>query len=99
MPCSLTLKRSCDWLLSSIVGVSGLGATVKAVEMGMQVAVANKEALVVAGCLLTRLARETGAQLLPVDSEHSAIHQAMRAGSPEEVRRVYLTSSGGPFRT
>jgi 1-deoxy-D-xylulose-5-phosphate reductoisomerase len=95
----LVERCGCDWVLSSIVGLGGLAATVKAVELGKQVAVANKEALVVAGPLLTRLARRSGADLIPVDSEHSAVFQAIRCGSAEEVQRIFLTSSGGPFRT
>jgi 1-deoxy-D-xylulose-5-phosphate reductoisomerase len=95
----LVERCGCDWVLSSIVGLGGLAATVKAVELGKQVAVANKEALVVAGPLLTRLASCSGADIIPVDSEHSAVFQAIRCGSAEEVQRIFLTSSGGPFRT
>ena len=87
-----------DRVLSAVVGVAGLKGTWAAVEAGKIVALANKETLVVAGPLVTDLARRTGATLLPVDSEHSAIFQAMKAGRAGEVRRVILTSSGGPFR-
>ena len=87
-----------DRVLSAIVGAAGLSGTWAALEAGKIVALANKETLVVAGPLVMELARRRGAALLPVDSEHSAIFQAMRAGSPREVRRVVLTSSGGPFR-
>jgi 1-deoxy-D-xylulose-5-phosphate reductoisomerase len=89
----------CDCVIAGIVGVGGLRATIKAVELGVRVALANKEALVIAGSLLMPLARRTGATIIPIDSEHSAILQAMRVGQPGEVRAVYLTASGGPFRT
>lgn len=87
-----------DRVLSAIVGAAGLRGTWAALEAGKTVALANKETLVVAGPLITALARQTGAELIPVDSEHSAIAQAMRAGRRSEVKRVILTSSGGPFR-
>lgn len=85
-------------VVSAIVGAAGLIPTLAAVTAGMVVALANKEALVVAGELMIRAARESGAQLIPVDSEHNAIHQCLRAGTPAEVRRLILTASGGPFR-
>ncbi|HEV3120837.1 MAG TPA: 1-deoxy-D-xylulose-5-phosphate reductoisomerase, partial [Isosphaeraceae bacterium] len=87
-----------DRVLTAIVGAAGLRGTWAALEAGKTVALANKETLVVAGPLVTELARSRGALLLPVDSEHSAIFQALRAGKASEVRRVILTSSGGPFR-
>src|SRR5438270_1254464 len=87
-----------DRVLSAIVGAVGLRGTWAALEAGKIVALANKETLVVAGPLVLELARRRGATILPVDSEHSAIYQAMQAGRPKEVRRVILTSSGGPFR-
>jgi 1-deoxy-D-xylulose-5-phosphate reductoisomerase len=80
------------------VGAAGLEGTWAALEAGKTVALANKETLVVAGPLVMDLARRRGATILPVDSEHSAIFQAMASGRPREVRRVILTSSGGPFR-
>ena len=88
-----------DVVVSAIVGSAGLRSTWAALEAGKTVALANKESLVVAGPLVTQLAKEKNAQILPVDSEHSAVFQAMQAGRPEEVRRVVLTASGGPFRT
>ena len=87
-----------DRVLSAIVGAAGLLGTWAAVEAGKIVALANKETLVVAGPLVMDLAKRRGATILPVDSEHSAIFQCLKAGAPNEVRRVILTSSGGPFR-
>jgi 1-deoxy-D-xylulose-5-phosphate reductoisomerase len=87
-----------DRVLSAIVGAIGLRGTWAALEAGKIVALANKETLVAAGPLVMELARARGADVLPVDSEHSAIFQALKAGSRGEVRRVILTSSGGPFR-
>ncbi len=95
----LVTRSECDIVVSAIVGTAGLLATVRAVRMGKRVAIANKETLVVAGALITRLARENGAELIPVDSEHSAIFQALHSGRREELHKIYLTSSGGPFRT
>lgn len=89
----------CDCVVSAVVGVDGLPATVRAVELGRRVGLANKESLVMAGGLLTSLQRKVGSLIIPIDSEHSAIFQAMQAGRSDEVRRVYLTASGGPFRT
>ena len=88
----------CDTVVCAVVGAAGLAATHRAVERGLRVALANKEAMVVAGALLVSLARERGALIIPIDSEHSAVFQAMQAGRPDEVRRVILTASGGPFR-
>jgi 1-deoxy-D-xylulose-5-phosphate reductoisomerase len=88
-----------DQVVSAIVGAAGLASTWAAVAAGKPVALANKETLVMAGPLVMRLAAQTGATVLPVDSEHSAIHQALRSGRRSEVRRVVLTASGGPFRT
>jgi 1-deoxy-D-xylulose-5-phosphate reductoisomerase len=87
-----------DRVLSAIVGAVGLRGTWAALEAGKIVALANKETLVVAGPLVMELARSRGTKILPVDSEHSAIFQALQAGAAREVRRVILTSSGGPFR-
>ncbi len=88
-----------DIVLAAIVGAAGLPAVLAAVQAGKTIALANKEALVVAGSLLIPEARRRGVPLLPVDSEHSAIFQAMLAGRRHEVKRVILTASGGPFRT
>ncbi|MEX2172003.1 MAG: 1-deoxy-D-xylulose-5-phosphate reductoisomerase [Pirellulales bacterium] len=88
-----------DLVLAAIVGSAGLRSTWAALEAKKTVALANKETLVMAGPLVRRLLDQSGGTLLPVDSEHSAIFQALRAGRREEVRRVVLTASGGPFRT
>ncbi len=88
-----------DFVLSAIVGAAGLPPTLRAVQLGRQIGLANKESLVVAGSLLMPLARESGSELLPVDSEHSAIFQALHSGQPREVEKIVLTASGGPFRT
>jgi 1-deoxy-D-xylulose-5-phosphate reductoisomerase len=87
-----------DRVLTAIVGAAGLRGTWAALEAGKTIALANKETLVMAGPLVMDLARRRGAAVLPVDSEHSAIFQALKAGRSGEVRRVVLTSSGGPFR-
>ena len=87
-----------DFVVSAIVGVAGLEATHAAVEAGKPVGLANKEAMVAAGEILIAAARAKGVTLLPIDSEHNAIHQCMRGGEKEEIRRIWLTASGGPFR-
>ena len=86
-----------DIVVSAIVGSAGLIGTWAALEAGKTVALANKESLVVGGGLVTRLAASTGAKILPVDSEHGAVFQALLAGCREEIRRIILTASGGPF--
>jgi len=86
-----------DFVVSAIVGVSGLEATYEAVRAGKSVGLANKECLVVAGELITAEARKQGKPLLPIDSEHNAVHQCLRGGRMEEVERIWLTASGGPF--
>ena len=87
-----------DFVVSAIVGVAGLEATYAAVQAGKPVGLANKEAMVAAGEILVAAARAKGVPLLPIDSEHNAIHQCMRAGEKREIRRIWLTASGGPFR-
>src|SRR5579859_1710125 len=86
-----------DFVVSAIVGVAGLEATYEAVKAGKTVGVANKECLVTAGELITAEARKQGKPLLPIDSEHNAVHQCLRGGRMEEVERIWLTASGGPF--
>jgi 1-deoxy-D-xylulose-5-phosphate reductoisomerase len=86
-----------DFVVSAIVGVSGLEATYEAVRSGKTVGLANKECLVVAGELITAEARKQGKPLLPIDSEHNAVHQCLRGGRMDEVERIWLTASGGPF--
>jgi 1-deoxy-D-xylulose-5-phosphate reductoisomerase len=87
-----------DVVVAAMVGSAGVRSTWEAVSAGKRVALANKESLVMAGPLLIELARERGATILPVDSEHSAIFQALSAGRTEDVKRIVLTASGGPFR-
>jgi 1-deoxy-D-xylulose-5-phosphate reductoisomerase len=86
-----------DFVVSAIVGVAGLKATFEAVRAGKEVGLANKECLVAAGEIITSEARRQGKPLLPIDSEHNAVHQSMRGGRLAEVERVWLTASGGPF--
>jgi 1-deoxy-D-xylulose-5-phosphate reductoisomerase len=86
-----------DFVVSAIVGVAGLEATYEAVRAGKTVGLANKECLVAAGELITAEARRQGKPLLPIDSEHNAVHQCLRGGRMEEVERIWLTASGGPF--
>jgi 1-deoxy-D-xylulose-5-phosphate reductoisomerase len=92
-------QRPADWVMAAITGAAGLRPTLTAVERGATVALANKECLVCAGALFMRRAAETGAMVLPVDSEHNAIFQALSAGRRDDVSRIILTASGGPFRT
>jgi len=91
--------RPADWVMAAITGASGLRPTMAAVERGATIALANKECLVCAGALFMRRAAATGAAVLPVDSEHNAVFQAMRSGRREDVKQVVLTASGGPFRS
>src|SRR5947199_9955223 len=95
---SVATHPDADFVVSAIVGVAGLEATYEAVRAGKTVGLANKECLVAAGELITAEARRQGKPLLPIDSEHNAVHQCMRGGRMEEVERVWLTASGGPFR-
>ncbi len=87
-----------DTVVAAIVGAVGLNSTWAAIEAGKRIALANKETLVMAGSLVMRRAEETGAKILPVDSEHSAVFQCLQNGRIDEVKRIVLTASGGPFR-
>ena len=92
-------QRPADWVMAAISGSAGLKPTMAAIERGATVGLANKECLVCAGALFMRRAASAGATVLPVDSEHNAIFQALGAGPRADVKRVILTASGGPFRT
>ena len=92
-------QRPADWVMASISGSVGLKPTMAAIERGATVALANKECLVCAGSLFMRRAASTGATVLPVDSEHNAVFQALASGHRADLRRAILTASGGPFRT
>ena len=94
---SATLPEA-DFVVSAIVGVAGLEATHAAILAGKPVGLANKECMVAAGEILTASARERNVPILPIDSEHNAVHQCMRVGTPGEVKAIWLTASGGPFR-
>jgi 1-deoxy-D-xylulose-5-phosphate reductoisomerase len=87
-----------DFVVSAIVGVAGLEATHAAILAGKPVGLANKECMVAAGEILTAAARERNLPILPIDSEHNAVHQCMRVGAHQEVKTIWLTASGGPFR-
>jgi 1-deoxy-D-xylulose-5-phosphate reductoisomerase len=91
--------EAADCVVSGTVGAVGFVPTLRALEAGKRVALANKETLVMAGELMTLAAEKSGAELLPVDSEHNALHQCLRGEKRSEVRRLILTASGGPFRT
>lgn len=93
----LASSPNVDTVVAAIVGSAGMASTLAAVEHGKRVALANKESMVVAGPIMLQAAAKSGAQILPVDSEHSAIFQAMQAGGVDEVERIILTASGGPF--
>ncbi len=97
--CEIATHAQADCVVSATVGAVGFVPTLRALEAGKRVALANKETLVMAGELMTRAAAASGAELLPVDSEHNALHQCLRGEAPSEVRRIVLTASGGPFRT
>lgn len=94
----LVIETECDIVLNAVVGSAGLAPTVAALGEGIDLALANKESLVVGGELVMQLAEATGAQIIPVDSEHSALHQLIGAEQPGTVDRLVLTASGGPFR-
>lgn len=95
--CYIAAEAGEDMLLSSIVGFAGLVPTMKAIEAGVDIALANKETLVTAGSLFMNAVEKHGVRLLPVDSEHCAIFQSLKAGSHGELRKILLTASGGPF--
>lgn len=92
-------KHPVDLVVAAIVGIAGLAPTMAALEAGHNVALANKESLVSSGALMMQAARASGATILPIDSEHNAIFQCLTGSSLEDVRRIILTASGGPFRT
>ncbi len=94
---SVATHPEVDFVVSAIVGVAGLEATYEAVKAGKAVGLANKECLVAAGELITAEARRQARPLLPIDSEHNAVHQCLRGGRMNEVERIWLTASGGPF--
>ncbi len=96
--CSVVQMDSIDLVLTALVGYSGLKPTIKAIETGKNIALANKETLVVAGELVTRLAHEKGVNIYPVDSEHSAIFQCIVGEFHNPIEKIILTASGGPFR-
>jgi 1-deoxy-D-xylulose-5-phosphate reductoisomerase len=95
---SVAQMETIDMVLTALVGYSGLKPTIKAIEAGKQIALANKETLVVAGELITKLAREKGSNIYPVDSEHSAIFQCIVGEFHNKIEKIILTASGGPFR-
>ncbi len=96
--CEVATCDGVDIVFGAVVGALGLLPTYRALELGRRVALANKETLVVAGELMTRVAEKSGAELLPVDSEHNALHQCLRGEQRRELKRLVLTASGGPFR-
>jgi 1-deoxy-D-xylulose-5-phosphate reductoisomerase len=93
------IARPGDMVMAAIVGVAGLAPVLAAIERGCHIALANKETLVAAGAVVREAVTRRGVELLPVDSEHSAVFQCLRAGTVREVERLVLTASGGPFRT
>ena len=97
--CEVALFENVEIVIGAVVGALGLLPVYRALEAGRRVALANKETLVIAGELMTRATEKSGAELLPVDSEHNALHQCLRGENASEVKRLILTASGGPFRT
>ncbi|MEI7776681.1 MAG: 1-deoxy-D-xylulose-5-phosphate reductoisomerase, partial [Verrucomicrobiota bacterium] len=97
--CALATLPEADLVLIAIVGTAGLRPALAAIEAGKDIAVASKEILVMAGAVIMEAARRKGVRVLPVDSEHNAIFQCLEGRRPEEVSRLLLTASGGPFRT
>jgi len=97
-PTALADVAEADVVVNGVVGFAGLSVTLAALERGRRLALANKESLIAAGPVVQRARAAGGGEIVPVDSEHSAIHQCLRAGRPGEVARIVLTASGGPFR-
>ena len=95
--CESIAGSSCTTVVNSILGEAGLAPTIATLNAGKRLALANKESLVIAGEIVMSLAREKGAEIIPVDSEHSAIFQSLKSGRQSEIRRIILTASGGPF--
>ena len=95
--CAVATLADADVVIAGIVGAAGIPPVHAALKAGKRVGIANKEVLVAAGDVITRAARENGGEILPVDSEHNAVHQALRCGGPNEIQRIILTASGGPF--
>jgi 1-deoxy-D-xylulose-5-phosphate reductoisomerase len=93
-----TISREADVVLNAVVGFAGLPVTMAALEAGRRLALANKESLIAGGPVVQRARATPGAEIIPVDSEHCAIHQCLRTGARREVRRIVITASGGPFR-
>lgn len=96
--CTVASRPEVDIVVSALVGFAGVGPTIAAITQGKRIALANKETLVAAGELITRLLKEHNAELIPVDSEHSAIYQCLVGESSAEIEQLILTASGGPFR-
>ena len=96
---AIATHEQAETVVSATVGAVGFVPTLRAIEAGKRIALANKETLVMAGELMTKAAEKSGAEILPVDSEHNALHQCLRGESAKEVKRLILTASGGPFRT
>lgn len=96
--CQVVQMESVDLVLTAMVGYSGLKPTISAINAGKDLALANKETLVVAGELIVRIIQEKGVQVIPVDSEHSAIFQCLAGEANNKIEKIYLTASGGPFR-
>ncbi|HUJ14792.1 MAG TPA: 1-deoxy-D-xylulose-5-phosphate reductoisomerase [Thermoanaerobaculia bacterium] len=95
--CAVATIPDADVVIAGIVGAAGIPPVHAALKAGKRVGIANKEVLVAAGDVITRTARESGGEILPVDSEHNAVHQALRCGDHKEIQRIILTASGGPF--
>ena len=95
--CTIAESKNCDTLLNSVVGMVGLLPTLKAIDAGTEIALANKETLVAGGKLVTEAAEKKGVKILPVDSEHSAIFQCLQGNKREQLNKIILTASGGPF--